>query len=1152
MTKEFIQEYFNADFKGIDSLLNDVLVPIFGDYEDGWTEITSDLPSKEKAAQANIKRIKHAATLWAAGRTIRVFDVTLFDNCHIHTSRKNIQTLIRQYVGHFQGALIAFHYENPTDRSWRLSYLEKQDSNVNSTSAKRYTYLCGKDYPCRTIAERFAILAGQDKTDMNLEAAFSVEALSDEFFTGYREIYKDLCKYITDNRSNADLFGEEFATCDEKFIRDYVKKMMGRITFLHFLQRKGWLGQPRNIKGWGKGDLNFMHNLFDKASDEQKDNFLDDVLEPIFFECLNEKREDDFFDTRVSGIRLVKIPYLNGGLFEKDKIDEPRSKFPAEKFRRLFDFFGQYNFTIDESDPLDQEVGVDPEMLGKIFENLLEDNKDKGAFYTPKEIVQYMCREALVAYLVDEARAKSEVNKQRQENFEDAIRALVADPELTVQRMKRYGDTQLQDLRQSLMDVKICDPAIGSGAFPMGLLNILFSCRMALDDALGEGVPRALLKKEIIQNNIYGVDIEKGAIDIARLRFWLSIVVDLEEPEPLPNFDYKFMQGNSLLEQYKGVNLSIISQNKSKLHESLQITMFEDELDILRKQLREHIDEYFATTDHQTKHDLKREIQENVNKQLYEQHIKVSFPSQYDISANTDFFLWHTWFADVFSRPGKEGFDIVIGNPPYLKEGRISKVFFDPYKNSPYYMGKMDIWYMFACFGIDLLHKHGHLCFIATNNWTTNYGAGVLRNKIIKDTRICQIVDFGALMMFDSASIQTMIMLLQKDSITDDYSFDYRKSTHSATEKDAINILKKQSNNAEYIQPIIRRNNYIDSLITFSNNDFILNQIQLGHERIFLEENELTNGIHPHFDFVNKKLAENYNLNIGEGIFGLSSKELELLELTDEEKELIKPYYNSSINVERFFVNRTDLSIIYTPSSFKDPHSMDNFPHLKKHLDKYADIITSDNKPYGLHRARVEDFFIGEKVVALRKCAVKPLFAYANGDNYMSATFYIIKTKRLNMKYLTGVLNSKIIEFWLRNKGKMQGEIFQLDKEPLMHIPIANSSWDIQNIIATLVDAIILLKQTSIQIDSHVSNEYIAKEYEKIINGCVFEIYFENEVRKYCGESIISTIRKNLPQNISIHNIIGTYSSIESTGVIELIDTFALSNSEILRTISLE
>ncbi len=1151
MTKEFIQEYFNADFKGIDSLLNEVLVPIFGNYEEGWTEITSDLPSKEKAAQANIKRIKHAATLWAAGRTIRVFDVTLFDNCHIHTSRKNIQTLIRQYVGHFQGALIAFHYENPTNRSWRLSYLEKQDSNANSTSAKRYTYLCGKDYPCRTIAERFAILAGQDKTDMNLEAAFSVEALSDEFFTGYRIIYRDFCDYLTLNRHNADLFGEEFATCDEKFIRDYVKKMMGRITFLHFLQRKGWLGQPRNIKGWGKGDLNFMHNLFDKASDEQKDNFLDDVLEPIFFECLNEKREDDFFDTRVSGIRLVKIPYLNGGLFEKDKIDEPRSKFPAEKFRRLFDFFGQYNFTIDESDPLDQEVGVDPEMLGKIFENLLEDNKDKGAFYTPKEIVQYMCREALVAYLVDEARAKSEVNKQRQENFEDAIRALVADPDLTIQRMKRYGDTQLKDLRQSLMDVKICDPAIGSGAFPMGLLNILFSCRMALNDALGEGVPRALLKKDIIRNNIYGVDIEKGAIDIARLRFWLSIVVDLEEPEPLPNFDYKFMQGNSLLEQYKGVDLSTLIQRKSKQNEAMQISMFEDQLDVLRLQLRKYLDEYFVTTDHDVKNRLRKDIKENVKQQLQEQHICVDFPEEYDISANTDFFLWHTWFADVFNRLGKQGFDIVIGNPPYLKEGRISKVFFDPYKNSPYYMGKMDIWYIFACFGIDLLQEHGHLCYIATNNWTTNYGASILRNKIIRETRICQIIDFGALMMFESASIQTMIMLLQKDSHTDDYSFDYRKSTQKATNKDAINILKKESDNAEYIEPIIRRNNYIDTLLTFSNNDYILNQIQFGAERIFLEENELTNGIHPHFDFVNKKLAENYNLNVGEGIFGLTYNELELLELTEEEKKLIKPYYNSSNNVERYFVGKTDLSIIYTPSSYKDPHSMDNYPHLKSHLDKYVNVITSDNKPYGLHRARVEDFFLGEKVVALRKCAEKPLFAYACGDNYMSATFYVIKTKRLNLKYLTGVLNSKIIEFWLRNKGKMQGDIFQLDKEPLMRIPIALPTNDVQCLIAKLVDVIILLKQSKQQVNPYVPNEFIAQKFEKMINGCVYEVYFEDEVKQYCGDSIISIIQKQISDTITIQNINELCTSIESTGIIDTIDSFSISNSDILRTISL-
>ena len=576
ISKQFIQNYFNADFTNIDSVLNDVLVPIFGDYNHGFTEITvATDKAKEMAKAAHIKTIKHVATFEGLGLDIKVFDVTLDDRCHIHQARKNIQALVRQFVEKFEGAFIIFHYEDPTNRSWRLSYLEKRETAVASTNAKRYTYLCGQQYPCRTLAERFDALQKQDKTAANLEAAFSVEALSNEFFDEYRNFYQDLVNFVKYENNLLDEFidyaggNQEQA---EKYARDYIKKLMGRLVFIQFLQNKAWLNN----------DIHYTHALFNKCSNEQKENFLDNVLEPLFFGVFNTPKEEreQLFRNEPWDMNLYEewkdFPYLNGGLFECDNLDGLKLPLPSYFFSNpgrkdhvrtpkdecyddacgIFDFFDRYNFTIDESDPLDTEVGVDPEMLGKIFENLLEDNKDKGAFYTPKEIVQYMCKEALIAYLIDEARHKSEVNKQRQENFEDAIRAFVNDPEMTVIRMQKYGDQQLIDLNESLCSVKICDPAIGSGAFPMGLLNLLMNCRIALNDALGKGEPRAWLKKEIIQNNIYGVDIEKGAIDIARLRFWLSIVVDLEDPEALPNFDYKFMQGNSLLEQFEGRDLS--------------------------------------------------------------------------------------------------------------------------------------------------------------------------------------------------------------------------------------------------------------------------------------------------------------------------------------------------------------------------------------------------------------------------------------------------------------------------------------------------------------------------------------------------------------------------------------------------------------------
>ena len=1101
LTKQFIQDYFHADFKSADSLLNEILIPIFGDYEKGYTEITLDTPkAQEMARAAHILTIKHIATLQALAFDIKVFDVTLDEHCHIHQARKGIQALVRQFVDRFEGAFIVFHYANPANRSWRLSYLEKRSTNAASTNAKRYTYLCGQQYPCRTIAERFDVLQKDEKTAVNLEKAFSVETLSDEFFNEYRYFYDDFVNFVTNEDNLFDQFkslAENNQEKASKMVRDYIKKLMGRLVFIQFLQNKGWLNN----------DIHYTHTLFDTCTDSQKDNFLDNVLEPLFFGVFNTpkaERETIFrqegWDTDLYS-RWKDFPYLNGGLFERDELDRLKLPIPSYFFSNpehkdiirkptdkyyddscgVFDFFDRYNFTIDESDPLDNEVGVDPEMLGKIFENLLEDNKDKGAFYTPKEIVQYMCKEALIAYLIDEARRKSEVNKQRQSNFEDAIRAFVNDPEMTVIRMQKYGNQQLKDLNESLCEVKICDPAIGSGAFPMGLLNLLMNCRVALNNALGIGQPRDWMKKEIIQNNIYGVDIEKGAIDIARLRFWLSIVVDLEEPEALPNFDYKFMQGNSLLEQYQGVDLSTLTQSKKEQHEALQVSMFDDQLDVLRKTLRTHLDDYFLTTDHQIKTRLRQQIKDNVNQQLHEQHIRVDFPEQYDIAANTDFFLWHTWFADVFNRPSKQGFDIVIGNPPYIKE-YTNKSAFDGFREtSPYYMGKMDLWYGFACHGIDLLCEHGVLCFIAQNNWTTSAGAKKMRKKVIEDSQILQLLDFNTYMVFENADIQTMIMLFEHDTQKEEYQFDYRTITSGNEKEDMLALLTKQDRNTKYLTPKINRQKLSNSLLTFSDDDAIFDKIAEG--KTHLKDDEVAQGIVFPQDFLDKKGAKKLNNRypVGSGIFGLSNYEYQAMHLSELEKKLIKPYFTTE-QIGRYYTQPTNKQwLIYTDSSYKKTNSLDNFPNIKSHLDQFIDIFTSDNKPYGLHRCRKEIFFNGEKIISLRKCVEKPCFSYSDFDCYVTQTFFSIKTSRWNMKFLTGLLNSKLVAFWLRNKGKMQGSNYQVDKEPLQNIPLPLVDIAQQQPIIDLVDSILVKKKQNPQTDTSVE--------EKAIDQLVYKLY---------------------------------------------------------------
>ena len=546
---------------------------------------------------------------------------------------------------------------------------------------------------------------------------------------------------------------------EEKPIRDYVKKLLGRIVFLHFLQKKGWLGVPAS-KEWGEGDRDFMLNIFKNANERQKENFLDDILEDLFTEGLDRNRSDqgDLYDTKVEGFRNCRIPYLNGGLFERDILDKKPSHFPASYFNGLLTMLSQYNFTIDENDPNDAEVGVDPEMLGRIFENLLEDNKDKGAFYTPKEIVQYMCRESLIAYLQTDMR----------EEDKECIRQFVTTHDASqLGELKEYID-------QKLYDVKICDPAIGSGAFPMGLLRELFFCRSAIEPNIVENA--ANIKRHIIQNNIYGVDIERGAVDIARLRFWLSLIVDEKSPEALPNLDFKIMQGNSLLEQYKGVDLSTMTEKKIGAGESL--TFFDSMLDVYRKNLRDKLTEYYACPEHDKKMQLRKDIADIVKQELVEQGIHIDFEDM-DLSANSQFFLWHTWFHDVFSRPSKKGFDIVIGNPPYgAKYDNQTKRY---YKNTyvtansirGLQKGSLDTYTLFIELGYNLLRKNGSFAYIVPISLTSSDSLTGVHRLLMGNCDTIYISSYAVRPkpVFENAVVNTSILLFKKTETPCQYLF---------------------------------------------------------------------------------------------------------------------------------------------------------------------------------------------------------------------------------------------------------------------------------------------------------------------------------------------------------------------------------------------
>lgn len=661
-----LKEYFQQKYQGRDSFLENIVFPIFGEenFSDLYDQSVFDERPEMKplADSTGISSVVCVGTILVDFNPINIFDITVSSHVLMNRNRVGIQQLIRRIMPTYSSAFMIFHYEDADNWDWRFTFCSKA-RNDELTDKKRFTFMLGPKQSCRTVADNFQKLMDKEGEIelQDIEEAFDVEALSDEFFGKYKEFYEQFVQYVTGKRfvKSGGKWKEKkihepheqmYAAFgrNDKYVRDYVKKMMGRIVFLHFLQKKGWMGVPKD-KNWGEGDVEFMLHLFEYSSEKQKENFLNEVLEPLFADGLDTDRttEDDLFDTHVAlpeGSK-VKVPYLNGGLFERDALDEIATKFPSEYFENLLEFLHQYNFTIDENDPDDAQVGVDPEMLGRIFENLLEDNKDKGAYYTPKEIVRYMCRQSLVAYLVTDI--DDEAKKQQVADF---VRNY--DAELLGGSVSDFA----QFIDERLKDVKICDPAIGSGAFPMGLLKELFLCRGAIENFSNA----ADIKRHIIQKNIYGVDYERGAVDIARLRFWLTLVVDEETPHTLPNLDFKIMQGNSLFEWYEGVDLrGIVGEvgDTITFREKTTNPTF----------IKKWLDQYFETNNHEERIRLRGKISGAV-----EGLIESNNPAlrdklfDLDIAANNCFFLWHTWFNDVFKRAeGNGGFDIVIGNPPY-------------------------------------------------------------------------------------------------------------------------------------------------------------------------------------------------------------------------------------------------------------------------------------------------------------------------------------------------------------------------------------------------------------------------------------------------------------------------------------------------------
>ncbi|WP_253851835.1 Eco57I restriction-modification methylase domain-containing protein [Prevotella intermedia] len=792
--KEVIESRYNR--AAWQQLLHD----IFHNKVNFWNRPSEVHVSSRLAKQAlNLGKIS-----LSDGESIAVYEVELADNVNIERNRRGIRDMLTT-DWHNMGYAGAFMFCFRKDESvLRFSYVSETwgfnkqgEYEKISTDTKRYTYLLGEGRGCRTAIEQFKILHDSKLTLSDITAAFSVETLTKQFYKDLFEWYQ----WAVEPTSNITFPNNTTTEDDDRDdIETKIIRMITRIMFVWFIKQKNLV--PDRIF-----DINFLSTIlkdFDPYS-TSIGNYYNAILQNLFFGTLNRAIKDEDGNTRkfaTSSKRDIKtlyryaemfsiseqeviemfaeIPFLNGGLFEcLDKtrhIDGVEQCYNFDGFSRnelrfadgrykhravvpnnlffepekgLISILNRYNFTIEENSPEEQQVALDPELLGKVFENLLgaynPETKEtarnqSGSFYTPREIVNYMVDESLIAYLGDN----------------DFTRSLFRnDFSFEKSKIEEY-----KKLAEKIKTVKILDPACGSGAFPMGLLNRM----VEILERISPNEDVYNLKLSVIENCLYGSDIQSIAAQITKLRFFISLICDCEKDASkpnsgiptLPNLETKFVSANSLV---------------AKKKKPAQGNLFENpEIEPTKNELAEIRHKHFSAKSASTKHRLREKdqvLREKLAKLLSdddnfapEDAKQLAAWNPYDQNAVSPFFdpEWMFGVAD--------GFDIVIGNPPYIQLQNNGGELAQLYEGCGYstFARTGDIYCLFYERGWQLLKKNGHLCYITSNKWMrAGYGEktrGFFANK----TNPMLLIDFAGVKIFESATVDTNILLFSKSS----------------------------------------------------------------------------------------------------------------------------------------------------------------------------------------------------------------------------------------------------------------------------------------------------------------------------------------------------------------------------------------------------
>ena len=1048
---ETLKGFLSSQYKGWSSFVDNIIFPIFG--EDNFeslseTELLENNPEEKPLAEATgICSIKQVGQIDIGVQPLQIFDVTVSDRVMMERNRVNIQRLIRKVMENYSSAFMLFHYENDTRWDWRFTFCHKKGGQNDITDSKRYTFLLGPGQSCRTAAENFRKLyESREALDVaKIETAFSVEALTKQFYRDLFEWYQ----WAVSDASNITFPNDTAIEDDDRDdIEKKIIRMITRIMFVWFIKQKELV--PDRIF-----DADFLSTIlkdFDPYS-KTEGNYYNAILQNLFFGTLNRAIKDENGNTRKfasSSKRDVKtlyryaelfsiseqevinlfaeVPFLNGGLFECldktrysdgveqcynfDGFSRNDARFTDGRFKHravvpnnlffapktgLISILSRYNFTIEENSPEEQQVALDPELLGKVFENLLgaynpetreTARNQSGSFYTPREIVNYMVDESLIAYLGNNDFVRSLFGSDF--SFDEAN---AEEYKKTAERLKR---------------IKILDPACGSGAFPMGLLNRIVEIlkRISPDENVYD------LKLSVIENCLYGSDIQSIAAQITKLRFFISLICDCEKDASKPNFgiptlpnlETKFVSANTLI---------------AKKKRDPQGNLFENpEIEQTKRKLAEIRHKHFSAKSASTKYRLRKEDEELRGKLInllsddngfaQDDAKQLAKWNPYDQNDTSSFFdpEWMFGVAD--------GFDIIIGNPPYIQlqnnSGELAKLYEDCGYSTFARTG--DIYCLFYERGWQLLKEGGYLCYITSNKWMRAGYGDKTRGFFANKTNPLLLIDFAGVKIFESATVDTNILLFSK-------SDNLHKTLCAVTNK-------QNKDSVNNLSDFVRQQ---DTICDFSTSDswVILSPIEQS--------------IKKKIEAVGTPLKDwdiqiNYGIKTGcnEAFIISPEKRKEILDncqTEDERKrtaELIRPILRGR-DIKKYGYVENGLFLINTHNGIRGklPRiDINDYPAVKAHLDRYWDKISAradkGDTPYNLRNCAYLEDFNKPKIIYPDICTFLS-FELDTSCFYLSNTaYFLITEKEEHLKYFLRVLNSSVMDWYYRTLSVQLGE----------------------------------------------------------------------------------------------------------------------------------